>query len=54
MWRDPDEVLNQNGDIHVLTLMPFPYSLSHTRDILRRNYVKIHADHAQVYAAFGP
>ena len=29
MWRDPDEVLNQNGDIHVLTLMPFP-TPSHT------------------------
>ena len=24
MWRDPHEVLNQNGDSHVLTLMPFP------------------------------
>ena len=29
MWRDPDEVLNQNGDSHVLTLMPFP-TPSHT------------------------
>ena len=29
MWRDPHKVLNQNGDSHVLTLMPFP-TPSHT------------------------
>ena len=29
MWRDPHEVLNQNGDSHVLTLMTFPYPLIH-------------------------
>ena len=30
MWRDPDEVLNQNGDIHVLHIDAISYSLSHT------------------------
>ena len=33
MWRDPHEVLNQNGDSHVLTLMPFP-TPSHTPRVI--------------------
>ena len=33
MWRDPHEVLNQIGDSHVLTLMPFP-TPSHTYKLL--------------------
>ena len=36
MWRDPHEVLNQNGDSHVLTLMPFP-TPSHTVNKLKSN-----------------